>query len=60
MPTIYPSNEFELPIGQLDTVQCRELGLSHLAITLPERVAYPVQISTNNRMLHMPPTLGES
>lgn len=59
-PIIDLSNELEFPIGQLDIVQCSELGLSHLAVTQPERVAYLVQISNNKRMLYMPPTLGES
>lgn len=57
MPTTGPGNELELPMGQLDTVHCRELGLSHLAVIPPKRVVYPVQVPTK-RVLPMPPSVG--
>lgn len=57
MPTTGPGNELELPMGQLDTVHCRELGLSHLAVIPPKRAFYPVQVPTK-RVLPMPPSVG--
>ena len=57
MLTTGPDHEPELPMGQLETLHCRELGLSHLAVVPPKRVVHLVWMPTR-RMLHMPPLMG--
>lgn len=57
MPTTGPGHELELPMRQLESLHCREQGLSHLAVIPPKRVVPPVWMPTR-RMWHTPPLMG--
>ena len=56
-PTTGPGNELEFPMGKLDTADCRDLGLSHLAV-IPLKGLSLAQTPNNKLMLHLPPLLG--